>query len=77
MRRKAPKIYYSHRDRQPRRTFHEEIPFDPTMGEHTLHVKNGFHAERCHGEAHSNAYIDHCMTCLGHAWGYLAVKDKS
>ncbi len=23
----------------------------------------------CYGEAHSNAYIDHCGVCLGHTWG--------
>lgn len=25
----------------------------------------------CNGEAHSNAYIDHCMICLGHRWGQM------
>src|SRR5690348_1973870 len=23
----------------------------------------------CEGAAHSNPHIDHCMLCLGHAWG--------
>ncbi len=27
----------------------------------------------CDGDAHSNAYIDHCMSCLRHQWGKIAV----
>jgi hypothetical protein len=25
----------------------------------------------CPGEAHRNPYIDHCMVCLGHRWGFV------
>jgi hypothetical protein len=25
----------------------------------------------CVGEAHENAYIDHCMVCLHHTWGKM------
>lgn len=41
-----------------------------------LAVRNGYHAVKCTGEAHGNAYIDHCMSCLGHCWGWVAVKDE-
>jgi len=29
------------------------------------------HTVECNGEAHSNAYIDHCMVCLNYGWGEL------
>lgn len=37
-------------------------------------VRDGYKAERCEGEAHSNAYIDHCMECLNHVWGVVAIE---
>jgi len=43
------------------------------VGPDVLFVKLGFRAERCTGEAHSNAYIDNCGVCLNHCWGYVAV----
>lgn len=46
------------------------------LGLAKLHVRNGYHAEVCTGEAHGNPHIDHCMSCLGHVWGYRAVADK-
>lgn len=37
-------------------------------------VRNGFRAEPCPGEAHSNAYIDNCSHCAPN-WGVVAVQD--
>jgi hypothetical protein len=37
-------------------------------------VRRGYVPVACSGEAHRNAYIDNCMTCLGQVWGITAVK---
>lgn len=31
--------------------------------------------ERCNGEAHSNAYIDHCSVCAPR-WGWVGPVEK-
>lgn len=41
-----------------------------------LSVRNGYHATVCTGEAHSNAFVDNCGMCMGHVWGFRAVKDE-
>lgn len=48
-----------------------------TIAMRTLYVRNGYHAEQCTGEAHTAPlHHDHCMYCLGHYWGWVAVKDE-
>lgn len=39
-----------------------------------LWVRNGFHLELCTGEAHSNAFIDNCGTCMP-LWDVVAVPN--
>lgn len=74
MSRKVPKIRTASRHEGPApNTFHEENPSDnPAL---RLFVKNGFHAVRCNGEAHSNPHIDGCLECLNHTWGWVAEKN--
>jgi hypothetical protein len=38
------------------------------------YVKRGYTLEACHGEAHSNPHIDHCMVCLDFVWGWTLEK---
>lgn len=46
----------------------------PVPNGRTYYVRLGYRLEACKGEAHSNAYIDHCEVCLGGCWGVVAVK---
>jgi hypothetical protein len=73
--RRKPKIEYAYGNasQHPRlkRGWHVE-----QQGDHVLHVRNGYKAVVCSGEAHSNAFIDHCMECLGHTWGFVAEPVK-
>lgn len=39
-------------------------------------VRDGFVLLPCTGDAHSNAHIDNCGVCLGHAWGWVAVHES-
>jgi hypothetical protein len=39
-------------------------------------VREMVHAVACNGEAHGNAYIDHCMVCLGFSWGEMPLYCK-
>jgi hypothetical protein len=41
------------------------------------YVRKGYTLVKCNGEAHSNAYIDHCMVCLGDRWGWTVEKLPS
>lgn len=60
----------------PRRGWHREV--DVFFGRHTaLNVRNGYHAERCTGGAHQNAFIDYCSSCMNHTFGWRAVKDDA
>lgn len=43
------------------------------VGGSSFAVKKGYTLVKCDGEAHSNPYIDNCMCCLNHAWGWIAV----
>lgn len=63
-------------ERMPRDFHREYIPqkHHPDM-DHALGVRNGYHAVRCDGQAHSSALIDNCMQCLNGVWGFIAVKD--
>jgi hypothetical protein len=76
--RPQPKIVQHDGIRIPRlkRGWHSERVDLPNDTYEFFHVRNGYRVVRCTGDAHSNAYIDHCMTCLGHAWGWIAVKDE-
>lgn len=38
-------------------------------------VRDGFHLERCTGDAHSNAFIDNCGQCMP-LWGTVAVPNE-
>lgn len=40
----------------------------------TYWCRNGYHLERCKGEAHSNVFIDNCDECMPQ-WGVVAVSD--
>ncbi len=60
---------------------HERLPqprgFRARMvGHREYYVRLGFIASKCTGEAHSNAYIDHCSVCLGDTWGVVVRKDS-
>lgn len=39
------------------------------------YVKNGYTLLKCNGEAHSNAFIDNCGSCLGSTWGWKVVHN--
>lgn len=58
-----------------------KTPFNARKGWHheylddaELLVRDGYKAERCTGEAHSNPHIDNCGQCAP-LWGVVAVKD--
>lgn len=68
MTRKVSKVRRAKLGEPAPRTYHVENT--------VLHVKNGYHAVPCDGVAHGNAYIDHCMDCLEHTWGWIAVKNE-
>ena len=53
------------------RNCHEE-----TLEGKKLFVRNGYHAVPCTGAAHSNPYIDNCMSCLYDEWGIVARKNE-
>lgn len=41
----------------------------------TVYVRKGFVIRKCKGEAHSNAHIDHCASCLSAFFGWQAVPE--
>jgi hypothetical protein len=47
------------------------------VGKTVRYRGKNFRIVECHGEAHSNPFIDHCMVCLPY-WGVYAqeIKDE-
>lgn len=72
---KSNVIHATHGSVMPRGFHLEYLRRTPRDEVQTFYVRDGHYAVECDGEAHSNAHIDNCMVCLGHAWGVLAVLD--
>ena len=43
----------------------------------SVFVKRGYELVACEGEAHGNAFIDHCMLCVSGTWGWVAQRQPS
>lgn len=57
---------------QPRRGFYEV-----EVEGRSVYVKQGYELVACEGEAHSNAFIDHCMLCVSGTWGWTVQRQSS
>lgn len=63
---------------RPKRGFHQQTfqPENTVSSPTSTWVRDGYRLVKCHGEAHSNPFIDHCIGCMSGTWGWAVAEGE-